>query len=71
MDMQFWNNIVSGIIILAALWIYIMPTLEAYKKQHPQRQAITVLNLLGGWTFFGWVAAMVWAHVKTKPQEQG
>lgn len=50
------------IIISAAIWIYLMPVIEAHKEFHPHRRAITVLALIGGWTFFGWIIAMVWAH---------
>ena len=61
-----FQHIISIIFIAAALWLYIMPTLEAHKVRHPQRRAIMMLNLLAGWTFAGWVAAMVWAHMRVK-----
>lgn len=46
--------------------VYITPTVIAHHRGHHQRQAITLLNILLGWTFLGWVAAMVWAN--TAPQ---
>jgi len=47
--------------------VYFAPTIVADKNNHPQRQAIFVLNSLAGWTFLGWVAAMVRAHVTSQP----
>ncbi len=52
---------------VGALWIilgllgYFLPTFVAVKRGHHQTTAITVLNLLLGWTFIGWVASLVWA----------
>ncbi len=56
------DDIVAIIIVLAALWIHFMPTVEAYRTDHPQRRAIAMLNIIGGWTVIGWIGAMVWAH---------
>ena len=43
------------------LGLYCLPGLIAYRRGHPKRVAIGALNLLLGWTFLGWVAALVWA----------
>ncbi len=43
------------------LGLYCLPGLIAYRRGHPERVAIGALNLLLGWTFLGWVAALVWA----------
>jgi hypothetical protein len=42
--------------------VYFLPSVLGRKKRN--RAAIFVLNLLAGWTFFGWVAALVWAMTK-------
>jgi len=47
------------IAILFAL--YFAPALVAALRHHPSRLGIAVLNLLLGWTFIGWIAALVWA----------
>lgn len=51
-----------GVLVFAAA-VYFLPTLLARERKHPQAQAIFVLNLFVGWTFIGWVGAMVWAFV--------
>lgn len=49
---------------LCAGILYFAPSLIASKKR--QFPALFALNLLLGWTFLGWVAALVWAMVKEK-----
>lgn len=44
-------------IVLAVL--YFLPTMVGWSKRNAG--AIFVLNLLLGWTFIGWVVALVWA----------
>lgn len=46
--------------------IYFLPFLVAYRNSHPQTAAIGVLNFFLGWTFVGWVAALVWANVRDR-----
>lgn len=42
--------------------IYFLPSLAA--SGHPNALAIFLLNLFLGWTFVGWVMALVWAVKK-------
>jgi len=53
----------SGVAVLLVLvvGIYMMPWFVALARSHSKATGIFVLNLLTGWTFFGWVAALVWA----------
>lgn len=44
--------------------LYFLPALIASRRQNRQWRAITVLNLFLGWTFVGWVVALVWAFVQ-------
>ena len=46
-------------LILGAL--YFVPTIISNVRQHHNSSAIFALNLLIGWTFIGWVGALVWA----------
>ena len=46
--------------------IYFLPTLIGISKRNGC--AIFVLNLLLGWTFVGWVIALVWSLTKDDPE---
>ena len=47
--------------ILVSILIYFLPTVVARGNHKLDTGAIFVLNLLTGWTFVGWVVALVWA----------
>ena len=47
------------------LLLYVLPACVAERRGHRQTTAIFVLNLLLGWTFVGWVVALVWALTVT------
>ena len=47
------------IFMLASLFLYFLPAFLARKRS--DFTAIFVLNLLAGWTFIGWIIALVWA----------
>lgn len=55
-----------GIIFLL---IYFFPALIANYNNHPQLIAIFILNFLLGWTLLGWVAALVWACIKSEEKQ--
>ena len=44
--------------------VYFIPAIIGYEKQKENAQAILLLNLFLGWTFIGWIIALVWAHTK-------
>ena len=46
---------------LFSLVVYFIPSIVAALRNHPNGNAIAILNILTGWTFIGWVVAMVWA----------
>lgn len=48
-------------VIAIAIILYFIPAIVAGQRGHANTGAIIALNLLLGWTFLGWVAAMVWA----------
>lgn len=49
-----------------ALVVYFIPSFVAHKKQHFQKTSILLLNIFLGWTFIGWVVALIWANLKDK-----
>ena len=51
----------SGLVI----FVYLFPSFVALQRKHANTTAICVLNILVGWSFIGWVAALVWALVNS------
>lgn len=56
------------VIAALAVTLYFLPLLVATTRNHVNMLAISVLNLLLGWTFIGWVVALVWACTAQKPK---
>lgn len=63
--LKIWTYILSAIFILAATFIYMIPTVIAFRKNHPKRGLILLVNLLLGVTLLGYVGAMLWATAPT------
>lgn len=57
--MSFWH--ILQVVFFTCMIFYIAPMVIAAARHHRQVVAITVLNLLLGWTFVGWVLALVWS----------
>ena len=47
------------ILIVLILVVYFIPTIVYYRKKN--NAGVIILNLFLGWTFIGWVAALIWA----------
>jgi hypothetical protein len=52
---------------LVSLFLYFLPAFLARNK--PNFTGVLLLNLLAGWTFIGWIIALVWA-LSGQPQGQ-
>ena len=52
--------------ILVFIFIYFFPSIIANKQERDNLGAIFILNLLAGWTFIGWLAALIWAMTKAE-----
>ena len=61
-------QMVLGIAIFIAA--YFIPNWVASVRHHHNANAIFFLNLLLGWTFIGWVVALVWALTEVKPKDE-
>ena len=48
-------------IMVIAVPLYFVPSVIGFMRSHPNAAAICLLNVFLGWTFIGWVAALVWA----------
>jgi Superinfection immunity protein len=63
-------SIAIGIVIIGVLLLlYFLPTFVAGFRHHPNAAAIAVLNIFLGWTFAGWVAALVWAFTEVRSRK--
>lgn len=47
------------------LILYFLPTIIAALRSHPSAGAIFAVNLFLGWTFIGWVLALIWSAGNT------
>ena len=57
-----WVGVVGlGVVVFSVFSLYFIPTIIAVARGHRQILAIGMLNTLVGWTFVGWVIALVWA----------
>lgn len=55
--------------VLAAGFVaYFLPAGIAVLRNHQNALAISVLNLLLGWSLIGWIAALVWSFTATHRQ---
>lgn len=59
------DTVVALFIIGLAIFVYLLPAFVAIHRKHVNTNAICVMNILVGWSFIGWVAALVWALVNS------
>lgn len=50
-----------GVVILLVIAAWSAPIWIAFQRRHSSAVAITLVCLIFGWTFIGWVIALVWA----------
>jgi len=58
---QMLGNTTNVILLVIIVALYMLPTLAAFARDHPRRGAITLLNILFGWTLIGWIVLFMWA----------
>lgn len=63
----------TGTFVVALLVAaYLLPTIVCYCRSRPNAAPVVIVNLLLGWTFFGWVVALAMAaHTPAVQVEQG
>lgn len=47
--------------LLFGFALYFLPSIIAAHRGHPSRTSILIFNTLLGWTFIGWIVALVWS----------
>ncbi|MBU0633975.1 MAG: superinfection immunity protein [Candidatus Omnitrophica bacterium] len=57
-------TILELLLVVLIFAVYFLPTLIAFLRQHRNKLAIFLLNLLLGWTVLGWVVSLVWSVMK-------
>ncbi|MGN0538395.1 MAG: superinfection immunity protein [Candidatus Fimenecus sp.] len=43
---------------------YFLPSILGFVRHQPNKTAILILNIFLGWSFIGWIVALVWAFKK-------
>ena len=56
---SYFYSSVYPLLVMGVAYIYVIPSIVGWHKKNCT--AILVLNLFLGWTFLGWVVALVWA----------
>jgi len=56
------DEVIGGILIILLLRAaYLLPTIIAVIRKHKNKAAIGVVNIALGWTFLGYIFALVWS----------
>lgn len=63
---------IAGFVLLVFVFVaYFLPTFIAARRNHPNGNGIGILNIFLGWTFIGWLVALIWsvsAITKSAPE---
>ena len=51
-----------GISLALLITIYMFPAYLAHSRGHRNSDSIATFNLFLGWTFIGWISALIWAQ---------
>lgn len=50
-----------AMVLVLGLAVYLVPSIIAIKRKHPNKLAIVVTNVLFGWSVIGWILALIWS----------
>jgi hypothetical protein len=68
--MESSSNPIAGFVLLIVAFVaYFLPTFIASHRKHPNGTSIFLLDLFLGWTFIGWLAALIWSASAIKKNE--
>lgn len=59
--MDFLATLILILAILFGLALYLIPAIIAGLRNHHNKIAIIVLNILAGWTVLGWFGSLIWS----------
>jgi ATP-dependent Zn protease len=59
----FWPSFTTFfiIILLLSIFVFFIPSIIAFNRQHRNRWVIFVINIVFGFTLLGWLVALIWA----------
>ncbi|MCL2615324.1 MAG: superinfection immunity protein [Dehalococcoidia bacterium] len=60
----FFGGAFGIIVFIISVAIYFLPTIIAVLRHHRNALAVFLVNLFFGWTFIGWVIALIWSVMK-------
>jgi hypothetical protein len=63
MDAPLWMFLVP--------FVYMLPAMIAYRRDHMNRASILIVNLFFGWTMIGWVVCLAWSVSSNVNQKRG
>lgn len=49
------------LLVVIVLFVYFLPANIAIIRKNPAAPGIFILNFVFGWTFLGWIVALIWA----------
>jgi nitric oxide reductase large subunit len=59
-----------ALFLVMALALYCLPAVIATKRKTRYRTYIMAINILLGWTVLGWLAALLWAVLEERDEEE-
>lgn len=70
-DMDSGSPMAGFLFLITGFVIYFLPTFVASNRKHVNGTSIFLVNLFLGWTFLGWVVALVWASSANTERPSG
>lgn len=72
---DFYMDVIDGsvqliLIIILIGFIYFMPSIIAFNREHKDRRAVLALNSILGWTAVGWLVSLVWAFTGSNRKKE-
>lgn len=68
--MKIWAYVLFAVFLVAALFLYFIPTLIAFKNGRENKWAIFFLNAFLGVTILGWIGALLWSTAPRPSREK-
>ncbi len=65
------SSVFVFVVVIAALIIFFIPTIVAFRRRHPNRWPILLVNAMFGGTGLGWFGALIWASNAVHKSETG